>query len=135
MPIINRATATAVATDTAAAEKAILTFTANQDAATGSSPIVIDGMLNVTPGTSTTAVVVKVRQGSGTSGTQVGSSITTTLAAAANGNVPFMFEDSAPAANAGSVYSVTITQTAGAAAGTVNYVYAKANAIGSVSAS
>lgn len=132
MPIINRALATAVATDAAAAEKAVLTFTANQDASF-LGPVIIDGMLNITPGATTTAVVVKVRQGSGTAGTQVGVSMTHTLAAAASGSIPFMVEDTAPAANAGAVYSVTVTQTAGTGAGTVNHVYAKANAVAGVS--
>lgn len=136
MPIINRGSATAVATDAAAAEKVILSFTANQDSASGGAvPNIIEGMLNVTPGTSTTAVVVKVRQGSTTAGTQVGTSMTHTLAAAANGSIPFAVEDAAPVANAGNVYCVTLTQTAGAAAGTVNYAYAKCTSVSGVSSS
>lgn len=136
MPIVNRGSATAVATDAAAAEKVILALTANQDAASGSGvPNLIEGSVNITPGTSTTAVVLKIRQGSTTAGTQVGPSITTTLAAAASGNVPFQVEDASPVANAGNIYCVTVTQTAGAAAGTVNYAYAKVTSVSGVAAS
>jgi hypothetical protein len=134
MPIINRISGTAIATGAAAAETAIITTTANQDAVSV-GPILIEGTLNVTPGASTTAVVLKVRQGSGIAGTQVGPSITQTLAAAALGTVPFQVEDPAPAANAGGVYTVSLTQTAGAGAGTVNYVYVKATSVAGVAAS
>ena len=136
MPIVNRGSATAVATDAAAAEKIILTLNPNQDAASGGGvPNLIEGTINVTPGTSTTAVVVKCRQGSLIGGTQVGPSLTQTLAATANGNIPFQFEDAAPVANAGNQYNITVTQTAGAAAGTVNYAYCKVTSISGVSSS
>jgi hypothetical protein len=136
MPIVNRGSATAVATDAAAAEKIILTLNPNQDAASGGGvPNLIEGTINVTPGASTTAVVVKCRQGSLIGGTQVGPSLTQTLAAAANGNVAFQFEDAAPVANAGNQYNITVTQTAGAGAGTVNYAYAKVTSIAGVSSS
>lgn len=136
MPIVNRGSATAVATDAAAAEKIILTLNPNQDASVGAGvPNLIEGTVNVTPGASTTAVVVRVRQGSLIGGTQVGPSITTTLAAAALGNVPFQVEDLASVANGGNQYVVTVQQTAGAGAGTVNYAYAKVTSISGVSSS
>ena len=78
----------------------------------------IHGVINITAGTSTTAVVVKVRRGTGIAGTQVGNSATHTLAAGASASIPFDYTDTAQfMAN---TYSVTMTQTAGAANGTIN---------------
>lgn len=106
-------------TDAAAAEKVIVTTPVDQDHMSGTGGfVVVEGHIAVTPGTSTTAVVLKCRQGSSTSGTQVGNSLTQTLAAAASGVVSFRFIDRSPIA--GGQYCVSLTQTAGAAAGTVN---------------
>lgn len=108
--------ATATAAD--ASEKAIVTNNTDENHMPGTGGfVVVSGQINVTPGTSTTAVVVKVRQGSGTSGTTV-KSMTHTLAAAATGNIAFRCVDESPAA--GGQYTVTLTQTAGAGAGTVH---------------
>jgi hypothetical protein len=87
-------------------------------------PVIIEANLNVTPGTTTTAIVIKCRQGIGTGGTQVGSSLTHTLAAGASGQIHCKFRDSSgvPFGPGGTAYTITITQTAGTAAGTVNTV-------------
>lgn len=78
----------------------------------------ISGVLNVTAGTGTTAVVVKVRRTNAVTGTQVGTSLTVTLAAAAVANIPFDVVDGPP----GTLddYCVTVTQTGATGNGTVN---------------
>lgn len=87
-------------------------------------PVVIEANLNVTAGAGTTAVVIKCRQGFGTGGTQVGASLTVTLAAAATGQIQCKFRDTSgtPFAPGGTAYTITITQTGGTGAGTVNTV-------------
>ena len=114
----NVSTSFVTTTDAAAAEKAICITPVDQDHMPGSGGfVVVEGQINVTPGTTTSAVVLKIRQGSGTGGTQV-KSLTHTLAATATGNIAFRVVDTAPVA--GGQYTLTLTQTAGAAAGTVN---------------
>lgn len=79
----------------------------------------IRGTLNFTGGASTTGVTVKCRQGSGTGGAQVGTTLTQTLAASASAQIPFDFLDVAPLSG-NNVYAVTLTATG--AAGTLNAV-------------
>jgi hypothetical protein len=80
----------------------------------------ISGVVNITAGTSTTAVVLKVRQGAGITGTQVGVNMTHTLAAGASASIPYEVEDTTVTNVQGQQYSVTATQTGGAANGTAN---------------
>lgn len=82
----------------------------------------IEGSLNVTPGATTTAVVVRCRRGNGITGTVVGVSETDTLAAGNSATIPFDFTDSAAPANSFAGYSITVQQTGGTAAGTVNEI-------------
>jgi hypothetical protein len=79
----------------------------------------IEGVLNITTGATTTAVVVRCRRG-GVAGTQVGTSQSHTLAAAASGNIAFKFTD--PGAPVETQYVITVQQTGGSAAGTVNEI-------------
>lgn len=130
MPIVNRGSATAVATNVST-EGPALTLNPVQDV-TPYGTVIVSGNLNVTAGTGTTAVVVKVRQGSGTGGTQVGPSFTVTLAAGASTTIPVEVEDTASVS--GLQYTVTVTQTGGTAAGTVNYAYAKCTSVQGVAA-
>lgn len=80
------------------------------------APTLIAGVINITPGTTTSAVVIRVRQGIGVSGAQVGNADTVTLAAGNSMSIPFQKYDAVGAAS----YSITVTQTGGAANGTVN---------------
>jgi hypothetical protein len=80
--------------------------------------LAITGSVNVTQGTSGTAVTVRVRKGEGIAGTVVGQALVSPLAAAAAGTIPFGVIDTAPAD--GATYSVTVQLTAAAANGTVN---------------
>jgi hypothetical protein len=87
-------------------------------------PVKIECTLNITTGTSSTAFVVKCRQGVGTGGVQVGASITVTSTAGSNYQASFVFRDSsgAPFSPAGTPYTITITETAATVAGTVNAI-------------
>lgn len=79
----------------------------------------ISGSMNITPGTGTTAVVIRCRKTTVT-GTQVGASHTVTLAAGVTDDIPYYFDDTA--AGIAQAYVITVTQTGGTAAGTVNFV-------------
>jgi len=87
-------------------------------------PVKIVVNMNITEGTSGTAYVVRCRQGIGTGGTQVGPSITVTLAAAASGEFAFVFRDSSgvPFQPGGTAYTITVSQTGASVAGTVNAI-------------
>lgn len=81
---------------------------------------VIRGLLNVTPGTGTTALVLRCRQGTGIAGALVGTADTVGVTAAVNAQVPFSFLDTAIAPPANNVYTVTVQQTGATANGTIN---------------
>lgn len=83
----------------------------------------ITGTLNITAGTGTTAVVIKCRQGTTTGGAIVGpaAGVSHTLAAGASANLSYDFLDPTVTPQANQQYSVTVTQTGGTGAGTVNY--------------
>lgn len=120
-------TVTAVATNVST-ETAVLTLpfaggaseNPIQGISGGSGPKnLVSGSLNVTPGTSTTAIVVKCRQGAATvAGTQVSVSKTVGVTAAIPVEIPFYFDDTSGVYS--SAYTITVTQTAGTVAGTVN---------------
>lgn len=84
--------------------------------------VAIQGSVNVTAGTGTTAIQVRVRQGTSTSGTLVGQAVTHTLAAGATASVPVDQQDSSASALAGTAdqWIVTVQQTGASANGTVN---------------
>jgi hypothetical protein len=83
------------------------------------------GVVNVTAGASTTAIVVRVRSsagGVGLAGTNLGpaAGFTHTLAAGASASIPFEVNDPSNQA-VGVQYTVSVAQTGGTVAGTVNY--------------
>lgn len=90
---------------------------------TGVAKNTITGDMNITAGAGTTAVVIRCRQ-NGVAGAQVGQTKTVTLAAAATGDIPFNFIDPAPAVS--QTYVITVQQTGGTGAGTVNDIVAYA---------
>lgn len=79
----------------------------------------ISGSVNITAGTGTTAVVIRCRK-NGLTGTAVGVSHTDTLAAGNTEDIPYYFDDTAP--GFAQAYVITVQQTGGTAAGTVNFV-------------
>jgi hypothetical protein len=126
---------TGVSTETTVISTDVITANAPQLPGSGSGgaspqtvrPVKIEANLVVTAGTGTTALVIRCRQGVGTGGAQVGATQTVTLAAGASGQFAFVFRDSSgvPYAAGGTAYTITITQTGGSAAGTVNTVDAE----------
>lgn len=120
MPVreITPVSATAVS-DGGATEKVVLT-SSPVNTSDLNRQVTLHGVLNITPGTASTNVVVRVRRGSGTSGTEVGSATTDTTTAGDDYTVPFSVSD-IPGEVAGLVYSVTVTETSATADGTVNY--------------
>lgn len=84
-----------------------------------SDPINIEGMVNVTGGTGTTACVIRIRRGNGTTGTVVRAADTDSIAAGNTESFPIQGVDT-PGDVAGQVYSLTVQQTAATGNGTVN---------------
>lgn len=80
--------------------------------------VILEGAVEVTPGTSTTALVVKVKRGTTTGGTQVGKTVTQSVTAPNPGSVGIQVSD-IPGEGAFS-YVVTVAQTGAAANGTVD---------------
>jgi hypothetical protein len=85
--------------------------------------VTIQGYLNITPGTSAVSCVIKVRRGTTTSGTQVGSTETALTIATDNISIPFLVSDQ-PGDSAGVQYVVTVVEGSAGANGTVNIVSA-----------
>lgn len=96
---------------------AVLGALAEQAAAGGG--IMISGYVNITPGTTTSAVVIRVRQGTTTAGALVGTADTAAVTAALAASIPFaqVFAGAPPYGNQ---FCVTVQQTAATANGTVN---------------
>ena len=83
--------ATAV-TDGGAVETVVLT-TKPINTDTVQKTVTLSGWVNITTGTAGTAVVVKVRRGSATTGYQVGETVTTTTTATDDYTIGFSFSD------------------------------------------
>lgn len=118
----NTASGAGVVNPAASAETVIYT-TPNIQVGAGDGLIAVTGTVNITPGATTTALVIRVRQGSLT-GPLVGQAATHTVAAAAPQSISFGATDSSGAAQAagGIPYVVTVAQTGGTGAGTTNFV-------------
>lgn len=86
-------------------------------------PAVITGVVNVTPGTTTSGVTIRVRQGS-ISGNVVGVAEADNVVAAVPADIPFEANDQTGSATG---WVITAQQTAATANGTVNLVSADAN--------
>lgn len=110
------------ATLTAAAESVVITSPPVNINNPGGQGMEVSGVINVSTGTGTTAVVVKCHQGVGTSGTAVGPAggVSHTIAAATNGQIAYSFLDTTTNAT-GQQYTVTVTQTGGTANGNAAY--------------
>jgi len=84
----------------------------------------IAGILTFTGNASASTVTIKVRQGSGVSGTTVYTSPAITVAAAAVMDVPFACLDTSAAAAGVSQYTVTATASLAATAGIATFTVA-----------
>lgn len=116
IPVI---TATAV-TDGGATETVVLTLSNVSTPGPGSA-VNLFGVVNITVGTNGVAVVVRVRRGTTTSGTLIGTAQTDTGVATDKYTIPFDVEDNV-GDEASASYVVTVTETSASADGTVNYV-------------
>lgn len=119
----NTATGAGVSNPAASAETVIYTTPPILSGTPQQNPVGIEGTVNITPGTSTTGVVIRVRQG-GLTGPQVGAAPTHTVAAGAPQSISFGATDSTGYIQqaGGGAYVVTAAQTAGTVAGTTNMV-------------
>jgi hypothetical protein len=79
----------------------------------------IQGFVNITPGTAAVACIIKVRRGTTTSGTQVGTSENSIAVATDNLTIPYFVNDN-PGPSDGATYVLTVTETSASADGTVN---------------
>lgn len=121
MPRVYTNSATADTTVVTTAETAAVTSDPISPTSDGAE-LTIAGVVNITTGASTTAVVVRVRRGAGVAGALVGETETHTLAAAAQASIPFGVTDF-PGAVSGQQYTVTVVQTAATGNGTINNAY------------
>lgn len=108
---------TAAVTLTTTIEEAVATSPLPDEAVPPAGGVKVSGVLNVVAGAGTTAVVVKVREGAGITGTVL-RSWTHTLAAAASANIAFETSDETGPIPIGQ-YTVTVTQTAATGNGSV----------------
>lgn len=84
----------------------------------GGQGVRISGQISITPGATTTAGVVRVRQ-VGLAGTAVGNPITVPLAAGVANSIPYDQIDGSRYPAGGGVYVVTLSTTAATAVGSV----------------
>lgn len=80
--------------------------------------VLVSGVVNLTTGTGTTAIVVTVRAGTHLTGAIIGNQLTVTVTAGSNYSIPFEVID--PTLTGSVSYTVTIAQTGASANGTVN---------------
>ena len=118
----NTASGAGVSNPAASAETVVYT-TPTLQTGQGTGTVGVTGTVNITPGTSTTALVIRVRQGSLT-GPVVGQAATHTVAAGAAQSISFGSSDTSTFLEQvnGGVYVVTVAQTGGTVAGTTNFV-------------
>ena len=102
-------------------ETVVAVLPALGEALPGGGGFLISGIVNLTPGTAATGVIMRVRAGSTTAGAQIGNADTHTVAAAAAQNIPFYALDGA-GPRAGNQYCVTAQQVAATGNATVNDV-------------
>lgn len=103
------------------AETVLIASSVNQVQPGINTKVVISGVVVLTAGTGTTAIVLRVRRGNTVGGALVQATMTDTLAAGNSESIPFSMEDTtawlAAPANGGQ-YCLTVTQTGGTANGT-----------------
>lgn len=94
------------------AETLIGTITIPPENQTIGDGIYLSGIVTGTTGTGVTAIAVRVRQGNGVGGAQVGNTCTTQVGASLPFTAPFAALDSTVVYAAGNTYSITAVQTA-----------------------
>jgi len=108
-------------TVTTTTEKVVAT-TAALSMGPGQQGIWFSGDVEITPGTGTTAVTVKLRAGTSISGTQVDTTAAVPVTAGTATQIPYNLLDLTTEAEqaGGQQYVITVTQTGATANGTVN---------------
>jgi hypothetical protein len=117
---MSRVFSRSVTADTAVvttAETAAITSDAVTQSVDGEN-ITISGQLGYLTGTGTTAVTVRVRQGTDLTGAVVGETLPVTIGAAADAQIPFQFS-TAPLGAARQAYTISIQATGASANGTI----------------
>lgn len=117
---MSRSYSKSVIADTAVvttAETAAITSDPVNQAVDG-EPITIRGSLSYLTGASTTAVTVRIREGSGLTGSLVGETLPYTVGAAVSTQIPYEFTYS-PSGVAGQRWTASIQATAATANGTI----------------
>lgn len=127
MPASYFADVAADVTLSAAAETVVATVT-GVTSQRGGQTVELEGQVNVTGGTSTTAYVLRIRE-DGLAGNVVDEVITDTLdAAVGSAEDHIITARHAPAGElSGKSYVLTVSQTSGAASGTVNHARLRAD--------
>jgi hypothetical protein len=105
-------------TDGGATETVIATLS-NVSVDTVQKNVNISGFVNITPGTNGVAVILKVRRGTTTSGTEVGTAENSIAVATDKITIPYFVNDQ-PGPSDGASYVLTSTTTSASADGTVN---------------
>ena len=126
MGMIHRTTASGagVSNPAASAETVIYTtpaISAGQQVQNPGNPVSITGTVNITPGTSTTGITIRIRQGSLT-GPVIGVAPLHTVVAGAPQSISFGGTDATTFLESPNSYVITAQQTAGTVAGTTNMV-------------
>lgn len=121
MGLLYKTTTTTGLINPAASAETVIYTTPILQIGTGTPFVDIRGTVALTPGTSTVLVNLRVRQGATTAGASLALWALTVTA----GNsilFPFGATDSSGYLQSGAIYSITIAQTSGSAAGTTNQV-------------
>lgn len=109
------------------AETAVLTFTVAPENQPTGQGLCFDLSANLTPGTGTTSVTLRLRQGVGVSGAVVGNACTTPVTAAlANSFVGAQVVDPTTVYLGGNTYTLTVQQNAASGNGTMTNAIADA---------
>jgi hypothetical protein len=124
MPFMHKNSPSSGLTNPAAAAETAVYTTPFMPVGVGQSPVDISGTINITPGTAATGATVRLRQGSGVGGTQIGSSPLHTVVAGSPQSVSFGFTDASTFLQAagGGQYTLTLQMTAATGVTTVNSV-------------
>ena len=118
MPTQSASSALASTVITGTTETAVVTSPAITEQIPHAGGLLVQGFVNITPGTGQTSVQLTVRQGSGTGGAVVITGQTATVAAGNAIDLPFYVIDGSPPP--GNQYTVTVTQAGGAGSGAIN---------------
>ena len=121
-PVREVAPATATAVADAGATEAVVLALGNVSTAGPGAKLVLHGIVSITAGTAATAVTARVREGTTTTGLEVGAAVVSTVAAGSTYTIPIdVVLNNVDLA--GSSFVLTAQETAATANGTVGYAF------------